>query len=229
MYFLRKKYVKPPLLGSFFKRAKYVKKAAKIDTKHVIQVFNTKMSCLQSILTFFGLYTPEPPRGGATMFEFEGAGCIFTDATMVLAGYQPKKGVKLISGFGGSRKGGENYFDTAMREVLEELLEIKPSEQLLATLNLEFQPSRVIINGNYIVLQYSLNDIGTLLDIVARFYSHSPIYSDMPFTLIELIFKRKYLKGMEVPNIVLLPLINDFIIDPGFRKDIELVQNLTEV
>lgn len=163
------------------------------------------------------------------MLDFDGAGCIFTDGTMVLAGYQPKKGNKLISGFGGSRKAGENYFETAMREVLEELLEIKPNEQLLNALNIEFQPSRVIINGTYIVLQYSLNDIGTLLDIVARFYSHSPIYSDMPMTLIEIIFKRKYLKGMEVPNIILLPLVNDFIIDRNFRRDIELVQNVEEV
>jgi hypothetical protein len=158
------------------------------------------------------------------MLEFDGAGCLFTDGSLVLAGYQPKKGIRLISGFGGSRKTGENYFETAMREVLEELLEIKPNEQLLASLNQEFQPSRVIINGPYIVLQYTLNDIGTLLDIVARFYSHSPIYSDMPFTLIELIFKRKFMKGMEVPNIILLPLINNFVIDPSFRRDIELVQ-----
>ena len=186
------------------------------------------MSCFQSICSFLGLpwYKPEPPRGGATMLEFDGAGCLFTDGTMVLAGYQPKKAVKLISGFGGSRKVGENYFVTAMREVLEELLEIKPNEHLIATLNTEFQPSRVIINGNYIVLQYSLDDIGTLLDIVARFYSHSPIYSDMPMTLIELVFRRKYLKGMEVPKLILLPLINDLIIDPKFRKDIELVNTL---
>ena len=160
------------------------------------------------------------------MLEFDGAGCLFTDGTVVLAGYQPKKGIKLISGFGGSRKVGENYFETAMREVLEELLEIKPNEQLLNALNSEFQPSRVMINGTYIVLQYSLNDIGTLLDIVARFYSHSPIYSDMPMTLIEVVFKRKHLRGMEVPNIILLPLVNDFIIDSNFRKDIELVQSM---
>ncbi len=203
-------------------------KSAKIDYDHVIQVFNTKMSCLQSICSFLCLpwQKPDPPRGSATMLEFDGAGCLFTDGIMVLAGYQPKKGIKLISGFGGSRKVGENYFETAMREVLEELLEIKPNEQLLSALNSEFQPSRVMINGTYIVLQYSLNDIGTLLDIVARFYSHSPIYSDMPVTLIEVIFKRKYMRGMEVPNIILLPLVNDFIIDSNFRKDIELVQSM---
>jgi hypothetical protein len=188
------------------------------------------MSCLQSVYNFLCLpwQKREPPKT-ATTIDFEGAGCIFTDNTLVLAGYQPKKGIKLISGFGGSRKVSENYFETAMREVIEELLEIKPSEQLLETLNLEFQPSRVIINGAYIVLQYTLNDIGTLLDIVARFYSHSPIYSDMPFTLIELIFKRKFMKGMEVPNIILLPLINNFVIDPSFRRDIELVQIMTEI
>ena len=160
------------------------------------------------------------------MLEFDGAGCLFTDGELVLAGYQPKKGVKLISGFGGLRKVGENYFVTAMREVLEELLEIKPSEQLLAILNTEFQPSRVIINGTYIVLQYNLNDIGTLLDIVARYYSHSPIYSDLPVTLVELVFRRKHLKGMEIPHLLLLPLVNDLIIDPNFRKDIELVNTL---
>lgn len=182
------------------------------------------MSCLQSICTFIGLPWYKDPPKTATMIKFDGAGCIFTDGTMVLAGYQPKKTVKLISGFGGSRKTGENYFETAMREVLEELLEIKPSEQLINALNAEFLPSRVIINGNYIVLQYSLDDIGTLLDIVARFYSHSPIYSEMPMTLIDLVFKRKHMKGMEVVNVILLPLINDFTIDSNFRRDIELVQ-----
>jgi hypothetical protein len=188
------------------------------------------MSCFQSILTFVSLpWQKAAPPKTATTVDFEGAGCIFTDGMLVLAGYQPKKGVRLISGFGGSRKVGENYFETAMREVLEELLEIKPSEELLKALNLEFQPNRAIINGTYIVLQYSLNDIGTLLDIVARYYSHSAIYSDMPMTLIELVFKRKYMKGMEVPNVILLPLVNDFVIDRNFRKDIELVQSLTEV
>ena len=214
----------------FLKRAQnvfaFIKKY-KIDYSQVIQVFNTKMSCLQSIYTFLCLpwQKSEPPKT-ATTLEFDGAGCLFTDGMMVLAGYQPKKGVKLISGFGGSRKVGENYFETAMREVLEELLEIKPNEKLLNALNSEFQPSRVIINGTYIVLQYSLDDIGTLLDIVARFYSHSPIYSDMPVTLIEVVFKRKHMRGMEVPNVILLPLVNDFTIDPSFRKDIELVQSM---
>jgi hypothetical protein len=161
----------------------------------------------------------------ATTDDFDGAGCLFTDGTLVLAGYQPKKRLKLISGFGGSRKVGESYFYTAMREVLEELLEIKPSEQLLHTLNHEFQPSRVIINGSYIVLQYSLDDLNTLLDIVARFYSNSPIYSDMPMNLVDLVFKRRYMKGMEVLNVLVLPLVNDCVIDRNFRKDIDLIQS----
>jgi hypothetical protein len=182
------------------------------------------MSCLQSILTFLSLYKPKPVKRAATTDEFDGAGCIFTDGTLVLAGYQPKNSIKLISGFGGSRKVGEGYFDTAMREVLEELLEIKPTEELLHALNLEFQPSRVMINGTYIVLQYSLDDINTLLDIVGRYYSNSPIYTSMPINLVELVFKRKYLKGMEVPNVVVLPLVNDCMIDRNFRKDIDLIQ-----
>jgi hypothetical protein len=183
------------------------------------------MSCLQSILTFFSLpwHKPQPVKN-KSIDNFEAAGCIFTDGNLVLAGYQPKKNVKLISGFGGSRKPGETYFNTAMREVLEELLEIKPSEQLLYTLSLEFQPEKTIINGSYIILQYSLDDINNLLDIVARYYSNSPIYLNLPFNMLDLIFKRKYLKGMEVPRIIMLPFVNDFIIDPGFRKDIELVQ-----
>jgi len=161
----------------------------------------------------------------ATVETFESAGCLFTDGTHVMAGYQPKRGTKLISGFGGGRKTGESYFDTAMREVLEELLEIKPSETLLDALNLQFQPSKVLINGSYIILQYSLSDIDTLLDIVSRHYSHSPIYSEMPFGLSDLIFKRKFLKGMEVQSILILPLAKDFLVDGNFRKDIDLVKN----
>jgi len=184
------------------------------------------MSCFQSICAFIGLpwKKPEPPKT-ATTIDFEGAGCIFTNGSMVLAGYQPKKGVKLISGFGGSRKVGENYFDTAMRELLEELLEIKPNTHLLAYLNHEFQPKKVLVNGTYIILQYSLNDIDTLLEIVGRFNYHSVIYNQMPINLLDLIFTRKYLKGMEVVNVIILPFINDFIIDPNFRQDIELVNS----
>jgi hypothetical protein len=171
-----------------------------------------------------GFYKPAAVKV-ATTDDFNAAGCIFTDGTLVLAGYQPKKSVKLISGFGGSRKVGEGYFDTAMREVLEELLEIKPTEQLLHALNLEFQPSRVMINGSYIVLQYSLDDINTLLDIVGRYYSNSPIYTTMPMNLVDLVFKRRYLKGMEVLNVIVLPLVNDCVIDRNFRKDIDLIES----
>lgn len=176
-------------------------------------------------MTFFGLSSHKEPVKTATTIDFEGAGCIFTNGSMVLAGYQPKKGIKLISGFGGSRKVGENYFDTAMRELLEELLEIKPTAHLLAYLNHEFQPNKVLINGTYVILQYSLNDIDTLLEIVGRFNYHSVIYTEMPINLLDLIFRRKYLKGMEVVNVLILPFINDFIIDPNFRKDIELVNS----
>jgi hypothetical protein len=43
--------------------------------------------------------------------------------------------------------------------------------------------------------------------------------------LVELVFKRKYLKGMEVLNVVVLPLVNDCVIDRNFRKDIDLIQS----
>lgn len=185
------------------------------------------MSCLSAILSWMRI-TPKPVTSSATIHTFEAAGCLFTDGTHVMAGYQPKRGTKLISGFGGGRKPGETYFDTAMREVLEELLEIKPSEALLDALNLQFQPSKVLINGPYIILQYSLADIDTLLDIVSQHYSHSPIYSNMPFGLSELIFKRKYLKGMEVQSILILPLVNDFLVDGNFRKDIDLIKSGAE-
>jgi len=179
------------------------------------------MSCLHSILCLFGF---SKPTKSANILEFEGAGCVFTDNKLILAGYQPKKGVKLISGFGGGRKVGENYFDTAMREVLEELFEIKPNEDLLRALNVEFQPSRIVVNGNYIILQYSLDDISILTDIISRYYSHSPVYSDMPINITDLIFKRKYMKGMEVQTVLLLPFVSDFLVDGNFRKDIDIIQ-----
>jgi 8-oxo-dGTP pyrophosphatase MutT (NUDIX family) len=51
-----------------------------------------------------------------------GAGCIFTDGNLILAGYQPKG--PYISGIGGSSFDGEEPIVTAMREVMEELLGI---------------------------------------------------------------------------------------------------------
>ena len=200
-------------------------KKRKIDTKQVIQVFtNTKMSCLSAITEWLGLSSKPIAKGSVTFTNFEAAGCIFTDGEHILAGYQPKRGAKLISGFGGSRKVGENYFETAMREVIEELFEIKPSQGLLEALNLQFQPNKTLMNGPYIVLHYNLDDINILLDIVSQHYSNSPIYSDMPIGLLDLIFKRRFLKGMEVQTILLLPFVEDVIIDGNFRKDINLIK-----
>ena len=51
--------------------------------------------------------------------NFMGAGCIFTNGTHVLAGFQPNKKSPAISGFGGKRHGTETFTQTALRETLE--------------------------------------------------------------------------------------------------------------
>jgi hypothetical protein len=60
-----------------------------------------------------------------TQFTCEAAGIVFTNGTHILAGYQPRKKNPHISGLGGSKQKDESYMQTAWRETLEELFELK--------------------------------------------------------------------------------------------------------
>ncbi len=151
------------------------------------------------------------------------AGCLFTDSRHVLAGFQPNKPKKIISGFGGKAEGNEITFQTAWRETLEELFEI-PQEKILLLIQeipIYISYSKSYTNGNYTVFVYSFDDLLTLLQLCKTKHIVSPIYNTFPTELFELILFRQPKNVSEVQQLTLLPGAFSTI-DPFLMKDISL-------
>jgi hypothetical protein len=156
--------------------------------------------------------------------QVKSAGCLFTDHRHVLAGFQPHKQTKIISGFGGKAKPEETPFQTAWRETLEELFEFPPEviQQLIEEIPLKIPCFKQFTNGNYTVFVYSFQN---LLDVFRRIEEkdlQSPLYETFPTELFELILFRKPKPESEVQQITLLPVAMTQSIDPYFVKDVAL-------
>ena len=163
-------------------------------------------------MNFFDwLLTPE-----YTLQTYQAAGCIFTDGKHVLGGYQPKG--SYISGLGGKRIHGEDYHQTALRETVEELFDVVPSEELLYQLqNIPY--SKHIMNGPYVALVFSFHDLKTFMDICKIYIKESILYAKFPETLEELIFNRLPREKTEVHNLYILPTRIDLHVDANFLTD----------
>jgi hypothetical protein len=169
---------------------------------------------MQCILSLF-----KKTKKEYSLKDFNGAGCIFTDGTHILAGYQKGK----ISGIGGTRIKDENYMQTALREFIEEIFEYKPTPDLLFQLEHAIEPQRVFINSSYVCVQYSFEDLEVFMLIVKLSEIYSVLYDESPVTVSDLIFNRKCIavSNQEVFELCLLPLRQGCQIDKNFIKDIE--------
>ena len=157
--------------------------------------------------------------------NFMGAGCLFTSGHYVLAAFQPKKKMPIISGFGGKRHGTETYIQTALRETLEELFDVKPvSVHLIELIETNLTPSQVLKNkpkdGLYYTLHYSFDDLKQILKYASPYCVDTPLYEEWPTSIQRLIFHRNIEKASEVSHICLLPLTGKITIDDNFKMDI---------
>lgn len=157
--------------------------------------------------------------------RFKAAGCIFTDNKHVLAGYHPNKTVAYISGFGGKREGSELFGDTAIRETIEELFEIKDiSRDLLQDVVRSITPKNVLVNGDYINIVFTFGDLIDLMCIVRDHVSDVDIYPNgFPRTLQELIFTREAKDNSEISHLCILPISKNIRVDSLFIKDINIL------
>ena len=155
---------------------------------------------------------------------------MFTNGTHILAGYQPRKKNPHISGLGGSKQKEESYMQTAWREALEELFELK---EIPATLCEEImfaiQPKHTFITENYINVVYSFADLHELLQLLHCYELESKVYTIIPYNLSDLLFQRQVKKDVEISHLCLLPVVEHNwkkpFIDKLFLQDI---QNLFE-
>jgi len=148
-----------------------------------------------------------------------GAGCMFTNGIVVLAGFQPKIGK--ISGFGGVGKEPETPHETAIRETLEELLGVSSVPyELIAKMP---ECNRHIAYPSYTCFLYSFDDLDTILRRARRYYVTSPYYSEFPTNVSELILNRDYHDGMEVTDLFMMPTNTEVEISKSFQKDLKAV------
>ncbi len=160
--------------------------------------------------------------------NFMGAGCVFTDGKHVLAGYQPHKRYPCITGIGGHREKGEDYYQTAMRETVEEIYHVNTLPQhLVRTLIQQLPPRKEDNQHNYIILNYNFDDFLKFLKICKKSGLQSPVYPRLPRTMMECIRNRTIDPKAEITHLCLLPVIADFkgksFIHPAFLQDMKLM------
>jgi hypothetical protein len=157
------------------------------------------------------------------------AGCVFTDGTHILAGYQPLKKRPYISGFGGKRKEGETVSTTAIREMLEEVFEFDEIPSALVCRIKEIPPAHILENGAYVLFVYSFRDLELILEFASSY--RSPLYAVMPRTLIDLVSLRLITpqrgiisqRYQEITHLALLPFVEGVALDSAFVSDITLI------
>ena len=152
--------------------------------------------------------------------DYTSAGCLFVNGTHALAGYQPGKTVPCISGIGGKREDADSgVMETALREMLEEVLGIYDSPRFMGALaGVEY--ITMIRGRNYVNIVYSFLALEKILRLVQGAGGQSPYYKTFPLTLHDLIFSREA-AGAEIVHFALLPLVADLPwVDPYFVKDL---------
>jgi hypothetical protein len=153
--------------------------------------------------------------------NFKGAGTIFTNNEIVLSGFNIK--INAISGIGGKPNNYELPWETAIRETLEELFEINPSDELIININMLIKPNKIKNNLNYYLWVYTLNDLNTLLHFLKSKQTESKLYKKFPKNVSELILNRKTEITKEIRELYLLP-FNPCKLSSDFIQDLQLIQ-----
>ena len=156
------------------------------------------------------------------MNKITNAGCLFTNYNHVLAGYQPKKKIPFISGFGGKKLSNENIIETAIRETIEELFDIDYVPFELIYRIKKINPTKVVTQDNYLMLVYSFEQLLDILHISKEIISTN-LYLSFPTTIPDLIINRIINNKAEISQLCLLPYTKNLKIDPIFILDINLI------
>jgi|SRR5579872_3067126 len=154
------------------------------------------------------------------MTKNPGAGCVFTNGQMILAGLQSKQNQLVISGIGGKSNEGETPHETAMRETIEELFGVTDVSTELILKLIELLPiNKTCGTDIYSIYVYTFDDLIKLLQLAST-YLISNLYEEFPSTLTDLIFKRKIDSNTEIRSLCLVPICFNLSFDPYFVEDI---------
>jgi len=138
--------------------------------------------------------------------EWFGAGIHFVNCTHILAGYTYKYGSPRITGIGGRSEDNEKYYETAIRETLEELFGVVPTNELVTRVSRAIRPQHVLNNNGYIIMICTMNDLDKIIRILKTSADAVVAYYDsIPANITELIFNRINIHNAEIQSIVLFP------------------------
>ena len=152
-----------------------------------------------------------------------GAGILFYHNNTFLTGFSSH--LKLWSGFGGKvEKTDKTPLQTAIREVIEEVFGINPSEHIIRWIqNIKIQ--QIINRHGYTLHICHINELKWISSILMFFGEKSPYYKQLPSDITELLTERNAPEDAEVPTIELLhkSTIEQMKVDHHFLKDIQIV------
>ena len=156
---------------------------------------------------------------------YAGAGVLFTNRQVALAGYHQYK--TCLSGIGGKREVSDRTpQETAFREALEELFSLSdvPYSIIKQLCEVFSTPDPMLVSSTYIAYVYSFNDLTRLLHLCKGFGLVSPVYSSFPETIEDLLFQRIQGEG-EVSHLAIVPVVKVApILESFFQRDLEKIR-----
>jgi hypothetical protein len=188
------------------------------------------MGCQHSSVLPTPSWAPYESQYSSTK-DYYGAGCLWVSNTHFLAAihtrqsrsHKPKK----ISGFGGKTHEGEAWWNTAFRETVEEIFDVKtvPAE-LLAKLRKVLVPRAILhqTSPSYLTLVFSMDDMKRFLFQCKKYLKTSPLYRQFPTSAYEVVFDRTYAtEKSEISHIVFWP---RYFAGSHFRFSSDLLNDL---
>lgn len=148
--------------------------------------------------------------------EFSSAGILFQDIHkgQFLSGFNPK--LQSWSGLGGKRIGNETAWETAIREVVEELYGIHLPSASLNTLHESIHPMEYFQNGDYICFVLPIEYVFKLGKLLSLIEYKSPFYPEGYPTTIDDLIEKRTLEGINHVEITELMLLK-----PNFHGPID--------
>jgi len=155
------------------------------------------------------------------------AGILFKEGPQVLCGYTPK--LEAYSGFGGKMEQSDGTtLRTAIRETIEELFELQPTEPILKDCEIELANLTCIQIGTYSLYVASFEDYTKIVNILFNHKIYqSPIYNTIPYTIYGLVYLRDITKATEITDLDIINYnINQIKIDKNFIDDCQRAEEL---
>lgn len=155
--------------------------------------------------------------------DFSSAGILFEDsgdeAPQYLSGWNPS--LNAWSGFGGKRRESETAWQTALREVIEELFGLRVKKDVLHSLYEKITPMEFFQNGTYVCFVCPLQIVFELASYLEGFGYKSPFYIKFPTSVYELLESRNYelVDRVEITDLTLLTISAESL-DPHYKSDL---------